>query len=377
MPDPLCARYNPLMVSLSKTDQKAHAHGVVSIDLIDQFDLRDQTALGVAVSGGPDSMALAVLLSHWAQAQTYKPHIHVLIVDHNLRAESTREAKEVHARIAAMPHLTPVILNAQLHGQTQKIQETARHARYELMAIYCKEHAIPYLFLGHHRNDQAETVLFRLAKGSGLDGLSGMRARQNYNHELTLLRPFLNLDKSDLHAFCDAHTVDYVLDPSNQNPKFARIRLRQAQESLEQEGLSAKRISTLAMRMNRAKQALDFIAESNFKENLVRSDSIEIVLKSACVTKTPDEIGLRTVIYVMRRLFCENRTYDPRMEKIERLFDDLKKSLEERAPHFRKRTLGGLIVSVSSDKSQIHIEREPRAHKSHKSNAPKDNPKDK
>ena len=292
------------------------------------------TAVAVAVSGGPDSMALCALLKGWAEHQNIA--VHALSIDHGLRPESMDEARQVGRWLERWPGIQHHILKWEAPAQSA-IQEEARKARYAMMAQYCREKGIAQLCLGHHRDDQAETVLFRLSKGSGLDGLSGMRAVQLYDDHLALLRPFLDMPKAALIETCRAHDLEYLEDPANQNGDFARVRLRSARAILEEEGLTSKRLAVTAKRLGRARRALDELAEKIVKDAVLEKNTKRIVLKYKDLASQPEEIMLRCVLKVVEDLRPES-DYAPRMEKAEALLDDLRSS-----DSFRKRTLGGVI----------------------------------
>lgn len=318
-------------------------------------DLVEQKHVAVAVSGGPDSMALVKLLSLWSGMEK-GPTIHALIVNHNIRKEAKAEAKRVATRVKKFAKVKAKVLACDLSDQTSGIQEAARNARYDLFEAYCAKHKIKYLFLGHHQDDQAETVLFRLAKGSGLDGLSGMQSAQEYSEDLTLLRPLLRVSKADLLEFCDDMGIDVEHDPSNENDRYARVRLRQSMDVLSEEGLSPKRLSTVAYRISRARKALEEIADEAFYKILVEKDTNRIVLHAKGFSETLDEIAFRAILKAIKLLSPE-REYLPRMEKIEDLFEDLKFALKHKAA-FRKRTLGGLVFELDEKDHLIIIAKE-------------------
>lgn len=300
--------------------------------------LHGQRALAVAVSGGPDSMALAFLLSRWAGDQAAPPVIHALIVDHGLRAESSAEAEHVRATLTAWPHVQPHVLKWRHDGVAKRIQEEARNARYALMAESCRALGVPLLFLGHHCDDQAETFLLRLAGGSGLDGLCAMRSLQSYSPELSLVRPLLSVQKDRLLATCKAHALPFVLDRSNECEDFARVRLRRAREILEREGLTSSRISTTVLRLSRARQALEIISEKAYFEMALESDTNRIVFDFDAFKNQPEEIAFRCLCRAMSALGAR-KGYPPRLERLESLFFDL-----IRSDPFRKRTLAGVVV---------------------------------
>ena len=297
------------------------------------FALKDNV-FAAAVSGGPDSMALAKLLSGWVKENNKT--IHALTVDHGLRPESADEARQVGIWLKDWPNVRHVILKWEGEKPQNRIQEEARNARYQLMSKYCAGEGINHLFLAHHQDDQAETFLLRLAMGSGLDGLAAMRAAQNYG-SLVLLRPFLALPKERLVATCAAMNVPFVNDPSNKSENFARVRLRKSLAALEAEGLSSKRLAMTAERLDRARTALDHIAEKAQISAALSSDTHRIVYRIEALRPWPDEIILRVLVYAMKKLRPAG-DHLPRMEKIESLFRDFMSP----AP-FTKRTLGGLI----------------------------------
>lgn len=311
--------------------------------------LGESKTIAVAVSGGPDSMALLHLLVHWAGQNDIA--LHALSVDHGLRPEAKNEVQAVADSIKDQDHVTHQILTWDGDKPDTAIQEEARNARYGLMAEYCAEHGIRHLFLAHHQNDQAETVLFRLAKGSGLDGLAGMSAVQSYDAHLLLVRPLLDVPKDRLLASCDAMNIPYAHDPSNESDDYARVRLRKAQAVLEEEGLTAKRLSVTAKRLARARHALEEVADMAFHD-MAKVDTDRIVLKMDILRAWPGEIGLRMVLKVFSSL-CPEKDYHPRMEKVERLFEDLMLS-----KNFPRQTLGGLIIARDDKTDEITFSKE-------------------
>ena len=298
--------------------------------LMARFSLEGDLAVGV--SGGSDSMALCYLLKDSGLK------VHALTVDHGLRPEAADEARQVGEWLSGWPGFQHHILKWEEPADSA-LQEEARKARYRLMSEYCAAQGIQHLFLAHHRDDQAETVLFRLAKGSGLDGLAGMQALQDYEG-LTLVRPLLSVSKEALVKTCKDAGVDFIEDPSNENADFARVRLRQARAVLEEEGLSSKRLSVTAMRLARARQALEIWTEEVYKEVNIKNDAKRIEFQLKPLLSKPEEVIVRVVLMAFRQLRPES-DYAPRMEKVEALVHDLR-SLTD----FRKRTLGGVIFEV-------------------------------
>ncbi len=307
----------------------------------------------IGVSGGPDSVALCALLSDYYAREAPDRTIYALTVDHALRPESAAEAEKVADLCADMPNVRHKVLKWQHDGDVNaRIQESARHARYQIMEDEMRVNDVKHLFLGHHIGDQAETFLFRLAKGSGLDGLSCMQSIQPRDN-MFLCRPLLGVPKEALVSFCDQRDLRYIEDPSNKSDDFARVRLRGAMQALEAEGLSAKRLGVTAARMARARGALDEIADKAFDNALRLQNTKRIVFNFKELILNHKEVFLRVILKAML-ISREKSTYSARMERVEALCDDLM-GIEP----FRKRTLGGVIFSREGD--ELHLIREKDA----------------
>ena len=206
--------------------------------------------LALAVSGGPDSLALMHLAQGLHHASGLRGRaITVLTVDHALRDGSRAEAETV-GRLADGMGLPHAILTWR-HGPVDaRVQARAREARYSLMAAYCTAHDIPALATAHHLDDCAETFLMRLQRGSGLDGLAAIPEEGAWA-DLTVLRPLLEMSKARLVATVQAAGLTFAADPSNTDPRFERSRLRGAMETLEGMGFTAQAIALSAKRLRR------------------------------------------------------------------------------------------------------------------------------
>ena len=170
--------------------------------------------VAVAVSGGADSMALLLLAKDWA------PGVAALTVDHGLRAGSTAEAAQVAAWCASrrIPHC---VLAWTGRKPSSGIQEASRTARYELLTQWCRDRGYPHLLVGHHLEDQAETFLIRMQRGSGVDGLAAMPST-TARDGVRIVRPLLGVTPARLTAFLRAAGQPWIEDPSNDDPRFAR-----------------------------------------------------------------------------------------------------------------------------------------------------------
>ncbi len=177
----------------------------------------------VAVSGGADSTCLALLLSSYAQNNNAS--MVALIVDHGLREESAEEAQTVFNRLKEFG-INAKILKLNLEKKSSSIQQRAREARYDALLSYCRQNNILHLFVGHHLNDQQETIKMRMARGQSLVGLAGMPSL-SYKENVRILRPMLNFSKQDIYkTIVERFNAKWVEDPSNNNEKFERVRVR-------------------------------------------------------------------------------------------------------------------------------------------------------
>lgn len=209
--------------------------------------------LAVAVSGGPDSLALLLLAT-----ADRAPLVTALTVDHGLRPESAAEAAQV-ARTAAtlgVPHRT---LSWEGPKPAADLQSAARAARYTLLAAACADTGAGWLLTAHHADDQAETLLLRLARGSGLSGLAGTRALRPLALGVTLARPLLGWRKAELVALCEAAGLTPAADPSNEDPRFDRTRARALLAAAP--WLDAPRLAAAAAHLADAEAALAWTAD--------------------------------------------------------------------------------------------------------------------
>jgi tRNA(Ile)-lysidine synthase len=220
--------------------------------------------------------------------------------------------------------------------------EQARNARYDLMHDYCELKNIKTLCVGHHADDQLETFLFRLAKGSGLDGLTGMREWTDFK-TLKLYRPLLQLTHSELIHYCNNNGLKYFDDPLNEDNKYARPRLRQA---LRKEGLDTKRFIKTLDRLARGRDALDEMAETIFELLYMKRDNIN-TLDYQSLKKYPLDIQIRVLQKAISYVGYSNGYYPPKLERIEEIIATL-------CPN-KSATLYGCLISLSKDGYTLEI----------------------
>ncbi len=301
----------------------------------------------VAVSGGGDSVALMLLLSAWAKAQG-RPQPVVLHVDHGLRPGSQKDAEQV-AKLARAAGLKSHILVWKEKKPKSDIEAAARAARYALMGRWCAEHETPALYVGHTLEDQAETFLLRLARGSGLDGLAGMQPLAPLPVPefagINLARPLLDFTRGELRDFLQSRKVAWVEDPMNAEPKFARNRIRAAWPQLAELGLSPPRIADAARHLARARAVLEGLTEG-FLQRGVRFAEPGALLDALRLKMLPREVGLRALAAVLSRVADEE--YRPRFESLERLFESVVGGTLAGGA-----TLHGCMVAPATPKDQV------------------------
>lgn len=295
------------------------------------------SGLLLAVSGGPDSIALMRLAASLAR-ETATP-VSVATVDHGLRPGSAAEAGAVAgwARDEGLPHRT---LSWTGEKPATGVQDAARAARYALLVSRAREIGAGALVTAHHRDDQAETVLMRLCAGSGIAGLAGMRPRGALDG-VVLARPFLDLPKARLVATCRERGWPFVEDPSNEAPRFARARLRRIAPLLAAEGLDAARLARLARRAARADDALEAAAASAFAR--IRIAEAPLTLDGRRLAAEPEEIALRVLARALRE--AGGGAGHDRLLRLEALWARLAPALE--AGTGLRATLAGALVEAA------------------------------
>lgn len=295
-------------------------------------------AILLAVSGGIDSVAMMLLAARWRSSRPSGPRLFVATVDHGLRPESALEAAAVAgwAREAGLSHATLVWDNRPTGGASQ---ELAREARYGLLREHARAVGADALATAHHADDQAETVLMRLVRGSGPAGLAGIREATTLDG-LALLRPLLDIPKERLAETLARAGQPHCEDPSNAKPLYARNRIRRLWALLEPEGLTRERLTTLAARADRAEQALSAAAEAAYLR--LASQAPEGLAFQPTLFDEPAEIRLR----LLARAVLEARR-DGEALRLERI-EALEAAVSEAAAERRglRRTLGGCVVTL-------------------------------
>ena len=237
-------------------------------------------------------------------------------VDHALRQEGQLEAENV-ARLCRELGVPHAILTAQWDEKPQSaLQERARIERYRLLSLWAKERGLSALLTAHHADDQAETLLMRLNRGSGVRGLAGMRPVRTLSSDLKLVRPLLSWRRFELERICVDAGVEPVRDPSNENDSFERVRVRKALVAAE--WLDTQAVIRSVANLFDADQALDWAAEMQWRLAVDVSDDV-IRYRPA---DAPPEIRRRIIARTIAVLASEGEA-DLRGAELDRLIESL------------------------------------------------------
>ncbi|GAU83314.1 tRNA lysidine(34) synthetase TilS [Bosea sp. BIWAKO-01] len=306
--------------------------------------LAGEARLLIAVSGGPDSVALLSLLQDWSQ-QPNRPALHAATVDHGLREASSSEAEAVGALCSGLrvPH---VILRWAGPKPATGIQQRAREARYALLAAHAEALGGAVLVTAHTLDDQAETMMMRMARGSGPSGLAGMRARVRKNGTV-LARPLLAVPKARLIATAEARGLSYIRDPSNADPRFERARWRTLMPILADEGLTAERLTVLAARLARMDAAIEHQVALLLPSLTLAGEGTGVTrLRFGALVDLPEEIALRVVAEALALVPGSNAELS-RLERLEGCVFTLLEAAGRGTA--MTRTLSGCVLALDRD----------------------------
>jgi tRNA(Ile)-lysidine synthase len=328
--------------------------------------LRSAPALLLAVSGGPDSTALMLIAARWRAALAHGPKLFAATIDHRLRPESAAEARAV-GKLARSLGIAHEILRWTGKKPAAGLQEAARAARYRLLAGAARAAGAAHILTGHTLDDQAETVLLRMARGSGLTGLGAMlqqtplaedrddesSGQRRNETPLWIVRPLLDLPKARLLATLAAEGIGFADDPSNRDPRFTRARLRQLMPLLAGEGLDARRLALLARRLQRADAAIETVVDAAAAAASQNGGAIRIDAEK--FIGLPAEVALRLLGRAIARAAGETPL---RLGRLEALYEALMRSSTAPPGQARlRRTLAGALVTLTRE--ALLVERAP------------------
>ncbi len=292
--------------------------------------LKPYTKAVLAVSGGADSMALMFLARQWLDLCGDGPQCVVLTVDHGLRTESAAEAEWV-AAAALKFGFAHTTLTWSGEKPRTGLQAAARTARYALMADFCRLNGVPAIACAHTQDDQAETFVMRLARGSGVDGLSGM-APVSRMKGVDLVRPLLTASRADLEALLRDAGQEWLDDPSNLDDAYERVRVRKRLSAAEKLGLTRTMLTLASRRISRARDTLDILTAQFTAKHLAVHEAGFGEIALAAFFEAPEEIAMRALSRMTAAF--GGRQVPARLSKIE----DAYSALKARAPVL---TLGG------------------------------------
>jgi tRNA(Ile)-lysidine synthase len=319
-------------------------------------DWKAAPAIVLAVSGGPDSIALMWLAARWRSTLARGPRLIAVTVDHGLRAEAAREARDVKrlARSLDLPHRTMRWTGAK---PKTGVPAAARTARYRLLAQAARAQGATHILTAHTRDDQAETLLMRLLRGSGIAGLSAM-ARETERDGVRLARPFLHVAKAQLVATLKKAKVDFADDPTNRDPNYTRPRLRALMPALAAEGGDSRNLARLASRLARANAAVEILADGAERYLALRGRGPDPgldanIFAAEAFAAMPEEIRVRLLLRAIDRVGHEGPA---ELGKVEALLSALDRAMTEktigRAPKL-KQTLAGALVSLVGGRIRV------------------------
>lgn len=308
-----------------------------------------EPAIVLAVSGGPDSTALMLLAARWRKRVKAGPKLVAVTVDHGLRERSTAEAASV-KKLATSLDLEHVTMRWSGAKPSRGIPAAAREARYALLEKAARKAGAQCVFTAHTLDDQAETFLMRMSRGSGLAGLGAM-AHVSVRERVTIVRPLLDQPKSRLISTLRKAGIAFADDPTNYDTAFARPRWRKLLPELAQEGINARNLARLAWRLARADETLDIVVD-RAESALVHGVGGRQLIETAAFLTLPNEVALRVLHRAVDRAGHEGPA---ELGKVEDLLDDLVDAAAGSRPW--RRTLAGAMIGV--DRGTICVEPAP------------------
>jgi tRNA(Ile)-lysidine synthase len=359
------ANAHPLLIRLMMPDDD---HSPISAQDAKRLfaDWKAAPAIVLAVSGGPDSIALMWLAARWRSTLARGPRLIAVTVDHGLRAEAAAEARDV-KRLARTLDLTHRTMRWTGEKPKTGLPAAARTARYRLLAQAARASGATHILTAHTRDDQAETVLMRLLRGSGIGGLAAM-ARESERDGVLLARPFLHVSKSQLVATLKKAKIGFADDPTNRDTNFTRPRLREIMPVLAAEGGDARNLARLASRLARANQAVEILVDgaerylalrdretpcAGFDANAFASAFDASTFDAKAFAAMPEEIRLRLLKRAIDRFGHEGPAELGKVEALLAALDQAgAKKGKERRPRL-KQTLAGAVVSLTDGRIRV------------------------
>jgi tRNA(Ile)-lysidine synthase len=275
----------------------------------DLVSLEGITKVAVATSGGADSMCLTILLKDFCMYHNVE--LFAITVDHMLRKDSTKEAKDVSVYLKTK-NIKHRVLKWEHSKITSNIQKKARDNRYKLLCAYCQENKIEHLFVAHNYDDQAETVMLRILRGSGFDGIAGINSISKI-HKTNIVRPLLEFRKSQIIEFLKNNNIPWFDDSSNTNNKFDRIKVRKLLQKFDQDNNIIGRLNLLAKNAARTKDFLASHVNEVFRKHCTHSDFNYISINKSDFSTLHEEIKLRLINKIIKQIHNDPAIYPTRL----------------------------------------------------------------
>tara|TARA_B100000941_G_scaffold269409_1_gene226665 strand:- start:1838 stop:2860 length:1023 start_codon:yes stop_codon:yes gene_type:complete len=301
---------------------------LIYLNFKNKLDKLNRKSYLVAISGGPDSLALVALSKAYSTEK--KVRFNYVLVNHNIRSNSTKEAHKVKLLLKEHNIKLNVLKNNLLIKNN--IQSQARKIRYSMLISYCIKKNIKTILTGHNLDDQVETFFIRLSRGSGLTGLSAMKPLSKLDKKIDLLRPLLDVKKNYLIKFSKLVFKKFINDPSNKNTKFLRTKIRNLKKPLMQSGINYDQIIKSINNLASSNELLNQYLEGIFKD-LINVSKKQIFIDLKKFNKLNLEVKIKLINRCIKIL--KKNYYDPRSKKVKFLISAIEKH------SFKKATLAG------------------------------------
>jgi tRNA(Ile)-lysidine synthase len=309
-----------------------------------KLDTLKKDKYAVAVSGGPDSLALVAL----TKAYTFfrKTKFYYLLIDHNIRKNSNLEAIKVKKLLKKKSINLNIFLNKK--KIIKNIQAEARNVRYDILTSFCKKNRVKVLLTAHNLEDQVETFFIRLSRGSGLKGLSSMKPLSRINSQVSLFRPLLDTKKKFLIKISKNIFGTYFQDPSNKSKKYLRTKVRNLKKPLENSGIKYEQIFRSIQNLSLSKKTLDGYLNNIFKK-LINKTNNEISINFNKYKDLSNDTKMALINESIKKI--KKNYYDMRSKKV----DNLINSIDKR--NFKKTSLGGCVFFKKGENLCLKVEK--------------------
>ncbi len=309
-----------------------------------KLDILNKKKYVVAVSGGPDSLALVALTKSYNFFK--KTKFYYVLIDHNIRKNSNLEAQKVKKLLKKNNVNLKIFLNKK--KIIKNIQAEARNTRYDLLNRYCKKNKVKILLTAHNLEDQVETFLIRLSRGSGLKGLSAMKPLRKLNTHVSLYRPLLDIKKKFLIKIAKQTFGTFFKDPSNVNEKYLRTKVRNLKKPLEKSGIKYEQIFRSIQNLSLSKSTLEEYL-NNISKKLIIKTKGKVLINYNKYKKLSKDTKMVLINESIKKL--KNNYYDLRSKKVNNLIINLERR------EFKKTSLGGCIFFKKGENLCLKVEK--------------------